>query len=163
MAGAVGHLAGLFQDVEHPVEAREVVLELGHAGGQHGHRFQEHGQVDQEHHQVAEREPALEDLHPAVEQQHDGGHRQDELPEQLDEPRQPPDVQLEPAHEVVLAHEPRGFALLAAEGPDHPHAAEDLGGLAVDLLPLLAHVAEERPDAAVPEQVGVVNARHQAE
>ena len=42
-----------------------------------------------------------------------------------------------------------------------PHAAEHLGRLAVDLLPLLPHVAEQRPDAAVPGQVRVINARHQ--
>ena len=83
-AGAIGHLARLGQEVEHPVEAGEVVLELGHARGQHGHRLQEHGQVDQEHHQIAEREPAVDDLHAAVEQERDRGHGQQELPEQLD-------------------------------------------------------------------------------
>ena len=160
---AIGHFAGLFQQVEHPVEAGEVVLELGDAGGQHGHRFQQHGQVHQEHHQVAQREPALKDLIPAVEQEGDRGHRQHELPEQLDDPRQPPDMKLEPAHEVVLAHEPGRLALLAAEGADHAHAAEDLGGLAVDLLALLADVAEERPDSPVPEQVGVIDSGYQAE
>ena len=162
-AGAAGHLARLGQQVEHAVEAREVVLELGDAGGEHGHRLQEHRQVDQEHHQVAEREPAVDDLQAAVEQERDRGHGQEELPEQLDQPRQPPGVELEPGHEVVLAHEPRRLALLPAEGPDHAHAAEDLGRLAVDLLALLADVAEQRADAAVPEQVGVVDARHQQE
>ena len=142
-AGAIGHLPRLGQQVEHAVEAREVVLELRHAGGQHGHRLQEHGQVDQEHHQVAHREPAVDDLKPAVEQQRHRGHRQEELPEQLDQPRQPPDVDLQPGHEVVLAHEPGGLAPLPAEGPHHAHPAEDLGRLAVDLLALLADVAEQ--------------------
>ena len=72
-------------------------------------------------------------------------------------------MELEPAHQVVLAHEPGRLALLPAEGADHAHAAEDLGGLAVDLLALLADVAEERPDPPVPDQVGIVDARHQAE
>ena len=35
------------------------------------------------------------------------------------------------------------FALLAAEGSYHAHPAEDLGRLAVDLLALLADVAEQ--------------------
>ena len=71
-------------------------------------------------------------------------------------------MELEPGHEVVLAHEPGRLALLPAEGPDHPHAAEDLGRLAVDLLALLADVAEQGADAPVPEQVGVIDPRHQA-
>ena len=70
---------------------------------------------------------------------------------------------LQPAHQVVLAHEPGRLTFLTAEGPDHPHATEDLGGLAVDLLALLADVAKKRPDSPVPEQVGVINPGHQAE
>ena len=42
------------------------------------------------------------------------------------------------------------------------HPAEDLGGLAVDLLALLADVAEERADATVPDQVGIIDPRHEA-
>ena len=83
-AGAVGHFARLGQQVEHAVEAREIVLELSDAGGQHGHGLQEHRQVDQEHHEVSEREPAVDHLQAAVEQQTDRGHGQEKLPEQLD-------------------------------------------------------------------------------
>ena len=64
---------------------------------------------------------------------------------------------------MILAHEPRRLALLPAEGPHHAHAAEDLGRLAVDLLAFLADVAEQGADAAVPEQVGIINSRHQQE
>ena len=71
-------------------------------------------------------------------------------------------MKLKPAHQVALAHEPGRLALLASEGADHSHAAEDLGGLAVDLLALLADIAMERPDSAVPEQVGVIDSGHQA-
>ena len=62
---------------------------------------------------------------------------------------------------MVLAHEPRRLALLPAEGPHHAHAAEHLGRLAIDLLAFFANVAEQRPDSAIPEQVGIVNPRHQ--
>ena len=161
--GQLGHFARLGQQVEHPVEAREIVLELGHAGGEHGHGLQEHRQVDQEHHQVSQREPAVDDLQAAVEQEPDRGHGQEKLPEQLDQPRQPPGVELEPRHEVVFAHEPRRFALLAAERPDHPHAAEDFSRLAIDFLALFADVAKQRANAAVPEQVGIIHARYQQE
>ena len=51
---------------------------------------------------------------------------------------------------MVADDEAGGLAPLAAEGADDPHAAERLGRLAVDLLPLRADVAVERPDAVDP-------------
>ncbi len=65
--------------------------------------------------------------------------------------------------EVVLADEPRGLAPLATEGADDPHAAERLGGHGVDLLPLLADVAEERAEPPVPETLRTERQRQQAE
>ena len=72
-------------------------------------------------------------------------------------------MELEPRHEVVFAHEPRRFALLAAECPYHAHAAEDFRRLAIDFLALFADIAKKRANAAVPEQVGIVHARDQQE
>ena len=49
------------------------------------------------------------------------------------------------------------FAALPAEGADHAHAGEGLGGVAVDVLPLLADVAIQRPDARDP---GAMRQKH---
>src|SRR5262249_96175 len=68
-SGAVGHFTRLVQQVEDAVEAREVVLKLRDAAGQHSHGFEEHGQVDEEHHQVSQRKATLDDLQTSVEQE----------------------------------------------------------------------------------------------
>ena len=138
----------------------QVVLKLGDARGQHGQRLEQHGQVDQEHHQVAEREPAVE--HAAGRRRAAGPPRRragagPRATSTIRDP--PPGEQLLAGHEVVLADEPGRLAPLAAEGADDPHAAERLGGRRVDLLPLLADVAVERPEPAVPEPVGPVERR----
>ncbi len=147
------HLARLGQQVEHPVEPGQVVLELRRAGGEHRDRLQEHRQVNQEHHQVAQREATVEDAHPAEEEQGPRSRRQGQVPDDLDDPRPEPGEQFLPDHQVVVAHEPGRLAPLATEGADDPHPAERLGRPGVDLLPLLADVAVERPEPTVPQPI----------
>ena len=78
------------------------------------------------------------------------------------EPRPPPDEQLLAGHQVVAGDEAARLAPLAAEGPDDAHAAEGFGRLAVDVLPLRADVAIQRPDAVDPGAMRHIDRRQRA-
>ena len=78
------HLARLFEQVEHAVEAGQAVLKFGRTLGQHGERPEQHQQVDEEHHQVAERQVALDHAPAAVQEQQRAGQRDQHFPDDFD-------------------------------------------------------------------------------
>ncbi len=78
---------------------------------------------------------------------------QEQIPDDLDDPGPQPGEKFLANHQVVFADEAGRFPPLAAEGPDDSHPAKRLGRLGVDLLPLLAHVAVQRPEPPVPEPI----------
>ena len=70
-------------------------------------------------------------------------------------------VQFLPGHQVVVGHERGRLGPLPPESPNHPHAAEGLGGVGVNHLPRGANVSEQRPDATDPRPVRDPHRRHQ--
>ena len=159
----VRRLQRLGQEIEHAVETGQVVLKRRGAGGERLQRAEQHRQVDQKHHQVADRQPSLEHLRAAVDEEGNRGQRNQHFPDELDQPRPPPDEQLLADHQVVAGDEAVGFAPLAAVGPHDAHAAERFGRLAVDVLPLRADVAIERPDAVDPGAMAHIDGRNEQE
>jgi hypothetical protein len=151
----------LGQQIQHAVQARQPVLQVRGAVGQHFQRPQQHRQVDEKPRHVADREATLQDARPSVQQQGHRRQRDQHFPDQLDDPRPPPHEQLLPDHQVIAGDEAAGLAPLAAVRADDPHPAESFGRLPVDVLPPRADVAVQRPDAVDPGAMRDVHRRQQ--